>query len=234
MRDRLIYSFNLAVAILAVAASSYGQGTIRRAESVNPGASGFDTDRGGSMATMTQRAVLIDPNKRLGVGDQVAIEIIEDREGPMSRLITATGDLEVPPLDRVHVAGKTTTEAAAEIKRLLEADYYYHATVKLSIDRVNVAAALGKIQISGEVGIPGVLEFNLADPMTLSEAILKAGNFKDFADPKKVRVTRNRNGSKQEFVIDVKAIQHEGASEKDIKLEDGDRVFVQKVFIRWH
>ncbi len=186
------------------------------------------------MATMTQRAVLIDPNKRLGVGDQVAIEIIEDREGPMSRLITATGDLEVPPLDRVHVAGKTTTEAAAEIKRLLEADYYYHATVKLSIDRVNVAAALGKIQISGEVGIPGVLEFNLADPMTLSEAILKAGNFKDFADPKKVRVTRNRNGSKQEFVIDVKAIQHEGASEKDIKLEDGDRVFVQKVFIRWH
>ena len=96
-------------------------------------------------------------------------------KGPTSRLITATGDLEVPPLDRVHVAGKTTAEAAAEIKRLLEADYYYRATVKLSIDRVNVAAAMGKIQISGEVGLPGVLEFNLADPLTLNEAILKAG-----------------------------------------------------------
>jgi hypothetical protein len=164
---------------LALPIGVQAQENVRRAEPVNPGLS-YETSPGGSNGTLMQRTVLVDPNKRLGVGDQVAIEIVEDREGPTSRLITATGDLEVPPLDRVHVAGKTTTEAAAEIKRLLELDYYYTATVKLSIDRVNVAAALGKIQISGEVAAPGVLEFNLADPLTLNEAILKAGNFKDF------------------------------------------------------
>ena len=233
MPDRLIYWISLAVAGLAMAVDGNAQQTVRRAESVNSGAA-YDNPSGASMATVTQRAVLIDPNKRLGVGDQVAIEIVEDREGATSRLITATGDLEVPPLDRVHVAGKTTTEAAAEIKRLLEADYYYHATVKLSIDRVNVAAAMGKIQISGEVGAPGVLEFNLADPLTLNEAILKAGNFRDFADPKKVRVTRVRGGSKQEFLVDIKAVQRDGAADKDIRLEDGDRVYVPKAFIRWH
>ena len=232
MRDRLIHWINLAVAILAIPAGSLAQQTVRRAETVNPGGS-FDAPMGNTMATVTQRAVLVDPNKRLGVGDQVAIEIVEDREGPISRLITATGDLEVPPLDRVHVAGKTTTEAAAEIKRLLLADYYHTVTVKLSIDRVNVAAALGKIQISGEVGAPGVLEFNLADPMNLSEAILKAGNFKDFADRKKVKVTRTK-GAKREFTVDVQAVQRDGAADKDIQLEDGDRVFVPKVFIRWH
>lgn len=232
MRDRLIHWINLAVAILVLPAASSAQQPVRRAEAASPSGQ-YDPSLSGSMATMTQRAVLVDPNKRLGVGDQVAIEIVEDRDGPISRLITATGDLEVPPLDRVHVAGKTTNEAAAEIKRLLEADYYYRATVKLSIDRVNVAAALGKIQISGEVGAPGVLEFNLADPMNLSEAILKAGNFKDFADPKKVRVTRTKGGAKQEFVVDVKSVQRDGAADKDIRLEDGDRVFVPKVFIRW-
>ena len=232
MRDRLIHWISLAVALLVLPAGSIAQQPVRRAESVSPGAA-LDSPSLGSMPGLTQRAVLVDPNKRLGVGDQVAIEIVEDREGPIARLITATGDLEVPPLDRVHVAGKTTTEAAADIKRLLEADYYYHATVKLSIDRVNVAAALGKIQISGEVGIPGVLEFNLADPMNLSEAILKAGNFKDFADPKKVKVTRTKGGTKQEFIVDVKAVQM-GAADKDLRLEDGDRVFVPKVFIRWH
>ncbi len=233
MRDRLIHRISLAVAVLALTVGALAQESIRRAESVNPG-SIRDGSSLAPMATVTQRAVLIDPNKRLGVGDQVAIEIVEDREGPTSKLITATGDLEVPPLDRVHVAGKTTAEAAAEIKRLLEADYYYHATVKLSIDRVNVAAAMGKISISGEVGATGVLEFNLADPMFLSEAILKAGNFKDFADPKKVRVTRVKGGSRQEFIIDMKAVQREGAADKDMKLEDGDRVYVPKAFIRWH
>lgn len=233
MRDRLIHWINLAVAIVALPVGGGAQETVRRAEAVNPRAS-IDGSVGAAMSTITQRAVLIDPNKRLGVGDQVAIEIVEDREGPTSRLITATGDLEVPPLDRVHVAGKTTAEAASEIKRMLEADYYYHATVKLSIDRVNVAAALGKIQISGEVGLPGVLDFNLADPLTLNEAILKAGNFKDFADPKKVRVARVKGGSKQEFIVDIKAVQRDGAADKDIMLQDGDRVYVPKAFIRWH
>ena len=233
MRDRLIHWINLAVAIVALPMGSGAQEAVRRAELVNPRGS-IDASVGASMATITQRAVLIDPNKRLGVGDQVAIEIVEDREGPTSRVITATGDLEVPPLDRVHVAGKTTAEAASDIKRLLEADYYYHATVKLSIDRVNIAAALGKIQISGEVGVPGVLDFNLADPLTLNEAILKAGNFKDFADPKKVRVTRVKGGLKQEFIVDIKAVQRDGAADKDIMLQDGDRVYVPKAFIRWH
>ena len=233
MRDRLIQWISLAVATLVLTVGSIAQQPVRRAESVSPGVA-LDSPTVNSMSALTQRAVLVDPNKRLGVGDQVAIEIVEDREGPIARLITATGDLEVPPLDRVHVAGKTTTEAAADIKRLLEADYYYHATVKLSIDRVNVAAALGKIQISGEVGIPGVLEYNIADPMNLSEAILKAGNFKDFADPKKVKVTRTKGGTKQEFIVDVKAVQRDGAADKDLRLKDGDRVFVPKVFIRWH
>ena len=232
MRDRLIHWINLAVAVVALPVAVFAQESVRRAEPVNPG-SPLDSPQVGALSTMTQRAILVDPNKRLGVGDQVAIEIVEDREGPTSRLITATGDLEVPPLDRVHVAGKTTAEAAAEIKRLLLADYYYTVTVKLSIDRVNVAAALGKVQISGEVGISGGLDFNLADPMTLSAAILKAGNFKDFANPTKVRVVRTKGGGKKEFVVDVKAILSEGASDKDMTLEDGDRVFVPKTFFRW-
>jgi polysaccharide export outer membrane protein len=232
MRDRLIRLTSLAVAIMALAATGAAQ-EMRRAISVTPVAPA-ESAVAPAASAVVPRAVLIDPNRKLGVGDQVSVEIVEDREGPTSRIITATGDLEVPPLDRVRVAGKTTAEAAVEIKRLLEADYYYHATVKLSIDRVNVAAAMGKIQISGEVAVPGVLEFNLADPITLNEAVLKAGNFREFADPKKVRVTRTRGGNKQEFVIDVKAIQRDGATEKDIKLEDGDRVHVPKAFIRWN
>jgi len=231
MRDRLIRYTLLALGVLALAAPSKAQEPVRRAEAVGAALPHEAVAVGGNI--LTQRAVLVDPNKRLGVGDQVSVEIVEDREGPISRIITATGDLEVPPLDRVHVAGKTTTEATAEIKRLLEADYYYHATIKLSIDRVNAAAAVGKIQISGEVGTPGVLEFNLADPVTLNEAILKVGNFREFADPRKVRVTRLKGGSKQEFVVDVKAIQRDGQVDKDIKLEDGDRVHVPKAFIRW-
>lgn len=231
MRDRLIRFTSLAVALMALQMPGWAQEIVRRAEAVAPRA--YDGPNAIQASPMTQRSILVDPNKRLGVGDQVSIEIVEDREGPTSRLITATGDLEVPPLDRVHIAGKTTTEAALDIKRRLEADYYFHATVKLSIDRVNVSAAIGKIYVTGEIALPGVIEFSLADPITLNEAILKTGGFKPFAKPKEVKVTRTKGG-KQEFVVDVKAIQRDGQVDKDIKLEDGDRVYVPTALIRWN
>src|ERR1043165_4712933 len=104
MHDRLICYTSLAVAILAWAIPVQAQESVRRAEAV--GATLPRESLPASSNIITQRAVLVDPNKRLGVGDQVSVEIVEDREGPISRTITATGDLEVPPLDRVHVAGK--------------------------------------------------------------------------------------------------------------------------------
>ncbi len=88
-------------------------------------------------------------------------------------MITATGDLEVPPLDRVHVAGKTTSEAASLIKRKLDADYYFSATVKLSIDRVNASATMGRVIVSGEVRSPQELPTFNGEYLTVSAAILR-------------------------------------------------------------
>ncbi len=180
------------------------------------------------VASSGARTTLVDPNKKLAVGDQVSIEVLEDREAAIPRIITATGDLEVQPLGRVSVVGKTTTEAAAEIKRKLEADYYYKATVRLSIDRVNQNATMGKVQVQGEVRAPGVLEIFAADNLTLNEAVLRCGGFKDFADPTKVKVTRRKGGESVTYTVNVQDIQKKGEGEKDIKLEDGDRIFVPK------
>lgn len=222
----------LAVAALSLPLQGMGQEVIRRAEPVQSVVRAAEPVATPAAASQAQRVV--DTNKRLSVGDVVSVEIEEDREAPISRVITATGDLEVPPLDRVRVVGKTTAEAAALIKTKLEADYYYKATVKIAIDRVNVAAAMGKIQIQGEVRAPGVLEYPLDAPITVNEAILKAGGFMDFADGKKVQVTRvNRDGRTQNFVVNVKAIQRNGEVDKDMRLQDGDRVFIPKAFIRY-
>ena len=92
MRDRLIHWINLAVAILAMPVIGIAQQPVRRAESVSLGGA-LDLSPANAVATVTQRAVLVDPNKRLGVGDQVAIEIVEDREGPIARLASQSDGL---------------------------------------------------------------------------------------------------------------------------------------------
>jgi len=177
-----------------------------------------------------ERMEAVDPDKKLSPGDQVTYEIVEDKDGGIPRVVSATGELEVQPLGRVHVAGKTTAEASSDLKRRLEADYYYKATVKLSIDRVSpTLVRSGTIFLSGEVRAVGPLEMVAGVPLKLSEAILSAGGFGPWADDRKVQVTR-RNGSK--VIVDVKAIIQKGILDKDIPLEDGDRVYVPQAFFK--
>lgn len=178
---------------------------------------------------------MVDPDKKLSAGDQVTVEIVEDKEGGLPRVVTATGDLDVFPLGRVHVAGKTTAEASVEIKRRLEGDYYYHATVRLSIDSVSrTLVEAGSIYLSGEVRLVGPMKVIAGEPLTLSNAILKAGAFTEWADQKKVKVTRKVGGESQTTIYNVRHIIETGDINSDPILQDGDRIFVPKTFLRFN
>jgi protein involved in polysaccharide export with SLBB domain len=174
----------------------------------------------------------VDPDAKLGPGDELTIEIEQDREGGFPRLVSATGEIDVPPYGRVKIAGKTTAEAAAEIKHLLEKDYYFTATVKLSLDRRSrQLVKAGTVTISGEVRAVGPLDLEAGARLTVSQAILKAGGFGAFANQRKVQVTRSEGGVTKQFFVDVKEILEKGRLEKDVQVQDGDRINVSRNII---
>lgn len=171
----------------------------------------------------------VDPDAKLGPGDELTLEIEQDREGGFPKIVSATGEIDVPPYGRVKVAGKTTAEAAADIKRLLEKDYYYTATVKLSLDRRSRAIVkAGTVTMSGEIRAVGPLDLEAGAKLTVSQAVLKAGGFLPFANPRRVQVTRSEGGVSKTFTIDVKQIIEKGAVDRDVPVMDGDRIFVPR------
>ena len=182
-----------------------------------------------------ERMSVVDPDKKLSAGDQVTVEIVEDREGGLQRMVTATGELDVPPLGRVRVSGRTATEVAGEIKVALERDYYYHATVKLAIDRISpMAVRSGIVYLSGEVRQGGPQDIVSGETLTLTNAILKAGGVAEWGDPDKVKLTRQRkDGSVETIVSSFSKIIKSGDAKLDPVLQDGDRIFVPKTFFRW-
>ena len=219
------------VAALLFAAQLTGraqQGAVPRAVPVAPG---YQTP---PAYASHERMQVVDPDKKLSAGDQVTLEIVEDKEGGLPRVVSAPGAIDVPPLGRVQVAGKTTTEASADIKRRLEADYYYRATVKLNIDRVSpIQVRAGTVTLSGQVRGAGPQEMIAGEPLRLSSAILKAGGFTEWADPKKVKLTRQVNGAAISTDYNVKKIIENGDEKTDPILQDGDRIFVPKAWIRY-
>jgi protein involved in polysaccharide export with SLBB domain len=175
-----------------------------------------------------------DPSRLLSRGDQVTFAIVEDKDPPVMLRVTDTGELEIPGVGlRVKVTGKTGAQAAAEIKRQLEADYYYSATVRLGLDTVNRAASIGRVYVSGLVRQPGPQPFYSDEKITVSSAILRAGGFAQFADTRKVKVTRKTGGGSQSYTIDLKAVLEQGQIDKDMVLHDGDYVNVPQRRFNW-
>ncbi|MBC8165660.1 MAG: polysaccharide biosynthesis/export family protein [Bryobacteraceae bacterium] len=217
----------IAVSLTAVTTSG-AQGVAPRAQSVAPMGMQMQPGMG-----MMERASTVDPDKKLSAGDQVTLEIVEDKEGGLARVVTAAGDLDVPELGRVNVAGKTTAEASGEIKRKLEADYYYHATVRLAIDRVSpIQVRSGIVYLSGEVRQVGPQEIVAGETLTLSNAILKAGGLTEWADSKKVKLMRQNTGITQKTEHNYKSIIERGDVKNDPVLQNGDRINVPKIFFR--
>jgi polysaccharide export outer membrane protein len=223
----------VAVALLTVAETGKAQGVVRAYPFPATPSTALGLNATVPGAIGQERMVMVDPDKKLSAGDQVTVEIVEDREGGLPRMVTATGELDVPPLGRVRVSGMTASEAASEIKQLLERDYYYRATVRLGIDRVSPASVRrGRVYLSGEVHLGGPQEMMAGETLTLSNAILMSG-LTEWADPKRIQITRQKKGGGLEkLTVNFKRITQAGDATQDPVLEDGDRIFVPKIFWR--
>ena len=148
---------------------------------------------GTSAASFTTSMEVLNDTVKLGMGDRVSLRIIEEKHEPYSLVVSDAGDIEIPHVGRVQAMDKTCKKLAYEIKPLLEKDYFVKATVIIGLDLIGTKSR-GKVYLTGQVRSPGVLELMPGDPMTVSQAILRANGVGDFADKRKVRLVRRKDG----------------------------------------
>ncbi|MCS7089997.1 MAG: polysaccharide biosynthesis/export family protein [Verrucomicrobiota bacterium] len=187
-----------------------------------------------SVGRSESRSVLIvtDDRHRLGPGDKISFQILEDRDPPKQLTVTDSGELDVPYVGRVSVVGKTCKELAEELKGLLEKDYYYRATVVLGLDQVSRMA--GRVYIWGQVRNQGAIEIPLGENFTAGKAILRAGGFTDFANRKKVRLVRTApDGTRETLELNMENILERGKIEEDVTLRPDDFLIVPARLINW-
>jgi polysaccharide biosynthesis/export protein len=190
-----------------------------------PSASDSSTD---STVLRTNSMAVLDDKKKLGPNDYVSFRVVEDRDNESQRLrVNDNGELEVPYIGLVPAEGKSCKELAYTIKALLEKEYYYHATVILAVDRVSEKSR-GRVYVYGSVKTQGPQDIPPDESYTVSKAIIRAGGFGDFANKRKVKVTR-KNG--KEFTVDLKRVIEEGHTDEDLVLQPDDQIYVPQRLI---
>jgi protein involved in polysaccharide export with SLBB domain len=174
-----------------------------------------------------------DDKYKLRLGDRMSFQVLEDRDQPKSLVVADSGELDVPYLGRVPAVDKTCKQLADEIKRLLEREYYYRASVVLALDSAN--RILGRVYVWGQVHNQGPIDVAVNENLTAGKAILRAGGFADFANKKKIKVIRPgaKGGAKQVFELNMVEILEDGQTEKDLPLQSDDSVIVSSRLINF-
>ena len=138
----------------------------------------------------------------LSPNDQVAVEVFGEDDLRANGRLNPEGNLSLPLLGSVHLAGLSLTQAASKLTELYGRDYLVHPRVNVSL----LSYAKRRFSILGQVGHPGNFEMPESSPggIDLLEAIAMAGGYTRIAAPERITVRRQNASGDQVFKVNAK------------------------------
>ena len=179
-------------------------------------------DRGGSTAPTPSATpanaagVGVDIHKYIiGAEDLLFIQVWREPDFTRQVIVRPDGNISLPLIGEVQAAGLTPEQFGSKL---------HEALVKL-INNPDVSVSVLEVNskryfIDGQVGRPGL--YRLITPTTVLEALSESGGFREFANPKKVRILR---GTKT-FRFNYKEVIQGKKMAQNIYLENGDHIIV--------
>lgn len=183
---------------------------------------------------------VVDNTIQIQPGYIISLRIVEDRKEAIQLRVGVTGDINAPHIGLVRAAGRTCRELAYSMKQQLEKSLYNTATVIVAIDQIPESRGgngvsnrfdtkeLDVITVFGQVIRQGKYELPDNEDMTISQAILLAGGFAQFANPKKVKLVRKTPQGNRTILVNVDQVMRRGNLDKDIFLRRGDVIIVDE------
>ncbi len=158
----------------------------------------------------------------LGPNDYVGVEVFGEDDLRTNGRLNPEGNVSVPLLGSVHLAGLTLTQAAAKLTELYGRDYLVNPKVNVML----LGYAKRRFSILGQVGRPGSYEMPESSPggIDLLEAIALAGGYTRIAAPE--RITVRRQGAHGDQIFKVNAKKFNKGNGGGFLVEPGDTITV--------
>lgn len=131
----------------------------------------------------------------LSEGDVIKVIYPGAPELNLTQRIQSNGKVSLPIIGDITAAGKSLSSFQTQLASL------YTPHLQDPKVQVVIEAAAAAVYVSGEVLRPGKVPLDRT--MTALEAIMEAGGFSKFANPKKVFIVRNEHGKQQRYVLNL-------------------------------
>src|SRR6266513_3689636 len=154
----------------------------------------------------------------LSANDQVAVEVFGEEDLRTNGRLNGEGNLSVPLLGSIHLAGLTLTQAATRLTDLYARDYLVNPRVNVML----IGYAKRRFTMLGQINRPGSYEMPDGSPegIDLLEAVAMAGGYTRIAAPEKISVRRGNQ------VVRLDAKRQARGSHEAFTVQPGDTVTV--------
>jgi len=160
-------------------------------------------------------------NYRLGPDDDLIIDIWGASQATYRQKITPEGNILIPSLGPIYLSGMTIEEATGKITKDLGAIYsglrYGNSFIKVSLGSIRSI----KVNMVGEISLPGT--YTLSSLATVFNALYAADGPTVTGSLRDIRVIRNNKVAAR---IDLYELLLKGVQQDEIRLEDGDVIFI--------
>ncbi|GAB4232837.1 MAG: hypothetical protein OHK0028_08350 [Deltaproteobacteria bacterium] len=175
----------------------------------------FDLPPGGGISPDT---VPVSPGYVVGPGDEIVVRMWGRVEGTQRMVVDRDGKIFFQKFGALYVAGKTFEELKAFLKSKIS------TVAEVSAD-VSMGQMKGiRVSVVGEVRAPGW--YNVSSLHTALQVLSTAGGMKDIGSLRRIRILR---GGKEVREIDLYDFLLSGDTRNDIRLLQGDVIFVPVV-----
>jgi polysaccharide biosynthesis/export protein len=193
-----------------------------------------------SGANMLTSMEMLDTTRPVQPGYVISIRVREDGKDAVQQKVAITGEVQVPYVGLVRAQGRTCRELAYSIKRDLEKSFFITATVLITIDSIpdddRTIRGVNEIEsytMFGQVLRQGKYDLPMNQDLTISQAILVAGGFAQFADTEHVKIVRTTPQGEKNILVNVDSIMRKGLMQHDIYLRKNDVIIVMEKTINF-
>lgn len=186
-----------------------------------PAAAGAPADASATPAHSPSPAEGMDPNYRISPNDLMAFDVFGVPDMKRDLRVNAAGEVALPLIGQVPVAGLTVQAAEQRIAARYEEKYLQDPQVSLFVKEFTTQ----RVAIEGAVLRPGI--YPVTGELTLLRALALSGGFAPYADVSKIVVYRNASGgAREQASYDLDKVR--AGEVKDPSIRADDVIVVQR------
>ncbi len=144
-----------------------------------------------------------DGDYKLQPGDTVRVQIYQEPDLDREIKVSKEGEVFLPLIGRLIVKDETVRRVEQVVHILYDRKYLVNPQVNITVVKYRQRT----VNVMGAVNAPQAIEFPPEQPLTLLDAIARAGGFNRYANHKTVKLTRTfSDGHKDTYTINADAL----------------------------